>query len=207
MPIGSEPKEGGLGRSMPRVFGYARPTATSGGADTQTQQLAAAGAETIFVEKHPPQARKGLRERGRLFNQIGSGDILLLQTLDRLGTTLEDMLQSLAMLVDRGVAIKVLDDGFETAPDQTHLDLLRLLTAAHSALRSETIKIGVAVARANGGAKSGTPAVLSPDQWEDIETRIRATSVETVAKEFDISRQTLWAYRRRMAEQARPAKS
>jgi DNA invertase Pin-like site-specific DNA recombinase len=192
---------------MPRIYGYVRPAASAAATDTQTQQLIAAGAETIFVEKNTPQARRALRERRRLIDRIEPGDTLVLQSLDRLGTSLEDMLHCFAMLVDRGVGIKVLDAGFESVPDQAHRDLLKLLTGAHSALRSEAIKINVAVARAKGGKKAGSPPTLAPEQWPDIEIRIKTASLETVAGELNVSRQTLWTYRRRMAKQADTATS
>lgn len=185
---------------MPRIYGYARPKASA--ADAQAQQLAAAGAETIFVEKTAPQARRALRERRRLFDRIEPGDTLILPSLDRLGTSLEDLLQCFALLLDRGVRIKLLDTGFETSPDRAHRDLLKLLTEAHSALRSDAVKIHLAAARAQGGKKAGRPPTLTPEQWPDIEARIKTTSIETVAGELNVSRQTLWTYRRRMEQQA-----
>ena len=183
---------------MPRIYGYVRPTAPAAGDDAQTRNLADAGAEMIFTEKVTPQARRGMRERRRLFDQIRPGDTLILQSLDRLGTTLEDMLHSLAMLVDRGVSLQLLEPVFEAT---AHRDLLNILTAAHSALRSETVKLNLAAARARGGKKAGSPPTLTPEQWPEIEARIKATSVETVARERNVSRQTLWTYRRRMAKQ------
>jgi DNA invertase Pin-like site-specific DNA recombinase len=187
---------------MPRIYGYARPAVSAGAADPQEQELAAAGAEAIFVEKNTSRGHRGMRERRRLLDRIGPGDTLILKSLDRLGTGLEDLLHCLAMLVDCGVGIKVLDPRFETGPDQAHLDLLKILIGAQSALRSDAIKANVAQARAKGGAKPGSPSILAPEQWPDIEARIKATSIERVAKELRVSRQTLWTYRRRMAEQA-----
>lgn len=186
-------------RSMARKYGYVRPTALPADAQAQAENLAAAGAETIFIEKSTPQARRGMRERRRLFDQIKPGDTLILQSLDRLGTTLEDILHGLALLAERGVRFEILEPSFETAPNLAHLDLLRLLTGAHTALRSETIKLNLAAARAKGGRKAGSPHTLAPEQWPEIQARINATSLTAVAAELKVSRQTLWTYRRRMA--------
>ncbi|WP_454887797.1 recombinase family protein [Sphingomonas oryzagri] len=187
---------------MARIYGYARPTASIPDPHIHARQLAAAGAETIFLEKNNTQARRALRERRRLLDQITSGDALILPSLDQLGTNFDDVLRCLEMLVDRDVDIKVLDVGFETAgaSNRAYRALLKLLAGVRSALHSETIKHNLAVARAKGGQKAGLPAILSDDQWPDIKARIEDTSLKEVAQELNVSRQTLWNYRRRMAK-------
>ena len=192
-----------LGGSMARVYGYARPTASLPDPQTRAQELASAGAETIFVEKDSAQARRAMRERRRVLNQIGPGDTLILLSLDQLGTNFDDMLRCFEMLVERDVDVKVLDAGLESAgaANRAYRDLLKLLANARSALHSDTIKHNLAVARAKGGPKAGQPAILTDDRWPDIKARIKNTSLEEVARELRVSRQTLWNYRRRMAKQ------
>lgn len=194
---------------MARVYGYARPTASLPDPETHAQELAVAGAGTIFVEKNNAQARRAMRERRRLLDQIAPGDTLILLSLDRLGTSFDDVLRCFELLVERGVDIKVLDVGFETAGAFNHAyrDLLKLLVGARSALHSDTIKLNLAIAKAKGGKKAGKPAALTADQWPGIKTRIENASLEEVAKELRVSRQTLWNYRRRMAMEEDPPTS
>ena len=186
---------------MARVYGYARPTVSLPEPRTLAQELADAEAEQIFVEKNGSEARRAMRERHRLFKQIAPGDTLILLSLDQLGSSLEDVLRCFDLLVGRGVNIKILNANFETALASGSADLLKLLVGALSALHSETVKLNVAAARARGGKAAGKPASLTSDQWPGIKARIAEATLETVADELGVSRQTLWTYRRRMASQ------
>jgi DNA invertase Pin-like site-specific DNA recombinase len=185
---------------MARVFGYSRPTVSLPDPEIHARELAEAGAETVLVEKDGAQARRGMRQRRRLIDEIGEGDTLILLSLDRLGTNLEDVLRCLDLLVNRGVNLKIVDPGFETIASrrEAYTELLALLAGARSALHSDAIKLGRAA-----GKTGGTPSTLTPEQWPDIRERIRAAPLETVASELGVSRQTLWTYRRRMAAQDR----
>jgi DNA invertase Pin-like site-specific DNA recombinase len=188
---------------MSRIFGYARPTESEPEAEPLAEALAKAGAKLIFLEKSRPQARRGLRERKRLLDQIGPGDTLILTGLDRLGTSFEDVLDCLELLIDRGVNLKVLDADFKTGgkADRAYSDLLKLLAGARSTLRSEAIRSNLADARAKGGRAAGKEPTLKPEQWPQISARIGETTLEIVAQELGVHRQTLWHYRRRMKEQ------
>jgi DNA invertase Pin-like site-specific DNA recombinase len=163
--------------------------------------VAEAGADHIFVEQDNGQARRGMRARRRLLEQIAAGDTLILPSLDKLGTSFEDVLRCLDILVARGVNVKVLDANFETDAATTSADLLKLLVEALSALHSETIKLNLLAARAKGGRAAGKPASLTPDQWPSIKAQIEGAPLEKVAGELGVSRQTLWTYRRRMTKQ------
>ena len=183
---------------MARVYGYTRPTASLPDHRTHAAQLAAAGADRIFVEKDSGQARRGMRERQQLLKQIAPGDTLILPSLDRLGTSLEDVLRCFERLVDRGVEVKIVEPGFESAGALGSGPLLKLLVGTVSALHSETIKGSLAAARAAGGKAAGKSPSLTPDQWPDIQARIAKAPLDAVAEELGVSRQTLWTYRRRM---------
>lgn len=192
---------------MARVYGYGRPTASLPDSSVQARHLADVGAEEIFVEKTGSQARRGMRERQRLFKQIAPGDKLILLSLDRLGTNLEDVVRCLDMLVARGVVVDVLNVGFSTRNAAGSADLLKMLIGTLSALHSETVKLNLASARARGGKAAGKPVSLDPEQWPAVKERIADATLETVAQELGVSRQTLWTYRRRMVALEKAAAS
>jgi DNA invertase Pin-like site-specific DNA recombinase len=184
---------------MVRVYGYARVTASRPDPAGLAAELEAAGATEIFVDKI---SGRGLRQRRRLLDTLGINDTLVLPGLHFLGTTFDDVLSCLALLVDRGIAVRILDVGFETGgkADRAYRDLLQLLSGARSTLRSETIKANLAAAREKGGKAAGKEAMLKPEQWPRIRARIQETTLEIVAQELGVHRQTLWTYRRRMKE-------
>jgi DNA invertase Pin-like site-specific DNA recombinase len=188
---------------MAGFFGYARPTTSLPDPRSHVQQLTDAGAKTIFVEKNSVQARRALRERQRLLEQIAPGDTLILTSLAHLGTSAEDLMRCLDILVGRGIRIKIIDADFVIGGKhaQAYRDLLQLLAAARSTLLGETIRQSLASSRAKGGKASGKPFTLKPEQWPDIKTRIDDATLEQVAVELGVSRQTLWSYRRRMSAQ------
>lgn len=188
---------------MVRVYGYARPTASRPDPAALLQELEAAGAEEIFVEKHGATARRGLRERRRLLDRLSTGDTLIVSGLHLLGTTFEDVLNCLEILVDRGVAVRILDAQFATGgqADRAYSDLLKVLSGARSTLRSEAIKANLAAARERGGKAAGKEPTLKPEQWPEIKARISEATLEAVAQELGVHRQTLWTYRRRMKQQ------
>lgn len=192
---------------MARVFGYARPSASGSDTATLTRELLDAGAEKIFIERTTARAPRSMRERRNLLRQIKADDTLVLVSLDRLGTTFDDMLRCFATLVDRGVNVSIIDGGLETHGPclEAYQSLLAVLKNASSALHSETIKLRLAAARARGGAPAGMKPTLTEDMWPDIRSSIETKPIETVASDLGVSRQTLWTYRRRMTAAENPA--
>jgi DNA invertase Pin-like site-specific DNA recombinase len=184
---------------MARVFGYSRPTASLPDPESHERELAKAGAETILVERNGAQARRAMRQRRRLIDEISEGDTLILLSLDRLGTSFEDVLRCFELLVNRGVNLRIVEPGFKTATPrlEAYRELLALLGGARSALHSDAIKL----ARAEGGKSGGTLSTLTPEQWPAIKERLRTEQREAVAIDLGVSRQTLWTYRRKMVAQ------
>ena len=187
-------------RSMGRTFGYARPTPTMPDPADHFRELSAAGATEIYVEKKAAAARRGMLERQRLLRDLASGDTLILAQLGHLGTTLEEVMRLLELLMDREVTVRVLASGFDTgsASLPAYRELLGLLIATRSALHSEIVKGRLAATRAKGGKAGGNPTALAEAQWPDIKERLTTAKISDVAEDVGVSRQTLWKFRRKM---------
>lgn len=196
---------------MGRTFGYSRPTVGSPDPQDHDRELAQAGASEIYVERHAAGTGRPMLARQRLLRTIAAGDTLILAQLDRLGSNLDDVLSCLDLLIERGVHLRVLNPAFETrsADIEAQRALLRLLAATRSAFRSSLVKAKRAAAREKGGKPGGPPPTLTEDQWPTIRRRLDSELIGAVATDLGVSRQTLWTYRRRMAEQeqieAKPA--
>lgn len=191
---------------MARVFGYARPSPSQSDTAILTRELADAGAEEIFVETTSARAPRSMRERRNLLRRIKADDTLVVVSLDRLGTTFDDVLRCFTILVDRGVNVSIINAGVETHGPclQAYQALLGVLKYANSALHSETIKLRLAAARARGGAPAGMKPTLTDEMWPNIKRTIESTPLEVVASDLGVSRQTLWTYRRRMIAKEHP---
>jgi DNA invertase Pin-like site-specific DNA recombinase len=97
-----------------------------------------------------------------------SGDQLVITKLDRLGRSLEHLIELSALLQARGVDLVVLDQGIDTPTEvgRMFFPVLRSIAEFEHVLMSERTRDGLAAARARGrtggqkpklGASSGAP--------------------------------------------------
>ncbi|WP_242187163.1 recombinase family protein [Sphingomonas sp. CARO-RG-8B-R24-01] len=191
---------------MPRVFGYARPTFTNPDPKTHATQLSEAGAERLFVETTTGRAPRSMKARRELFQELRSKDTLIVPGLDRLGFNIDDILRSLAGLVEKDVNVRLLDAEIETEGSgrDGYRSLLAAIKTASSALHSEQAKVDIARAKARGGNPAGGRAKLTDDMWPDVRARLKTTKVKVLAHELGVARQTLWNFRRRCQRLATP---
>lgn len=93
-------------------FGYIRVSTVSQNLDRQTDALVAAGidAADIYDDRisGARQSRPGLDD---LLSRVREGDEITVVSLDRLGRSALHLMQTVAMLEDRGVAVRSLRDG------------------------------------------------------------------------------------------------
>ena len=118
--------------------------------------------------------------------------------MDRLARNLGDLLGLVKGLNDRGVVITFHKENitFTGAADAMAMMMLSVMGAVAQFERSmilERQKEGIAIAKSKGVYK-GRAAVLNATQIEEIKARLAAgESKVALAKEFQISRQTLYS--------------
>lgn len=99
-------------------YGYAR-VSTDGqqrkgtSLEEQTKELREAGAEKIIVDHYTGTKVNDRPEFGKLLNELKEGDTLLITKLDRFARTVIEGSQVVRELVDRGVAIRILNMGLQ----------------------------------------------------------------------------------------------
>ncbi len=123
--------------------------------ESQHDALTAAGCDEIFLDKasgtlaRRPELDKALLSANR------TGDQIVITKLDRLGRSLEHLLELSKQLQDRGVDLVVLDQGINTPPPsaacsfKTSVPSPSSLLSRH-ALMSERTVDGLTAARARG---------------------------------------------------------
>ncbi|HEY1257141.1 MAG TPA: recombinase family protein [Terracidiphilus sp.] len=128
------------------------------------------------------------------------GDTLLIHSMDRLARSLTDLRLLVKSLTDRGVAVKFIKESLTfTGEDSPMANLLLSMLGAvaefERALILERQREGIALAKAAGKYKGRKPTLSAA---KIAEIRLRAASGEisrtVLAKEFGISRQTLYTY-------------
>ena len=97
------------------IYGYARVSTTGqdlygNGLTAQSEQLKAAGAETIFAEAYTGTKRHR-PELDRLLRTVQSGDTLVVAKLDRIARSARDGIDLVDELCGRGVTVNILNMG------------------------------------------------------------------------------------------------
>lgn len=130
---------------------------------------------------------------------VREGDTLHVHSMDRLARNLEDLLRMVRELNAKGVQVRFQKENLTfTGNDDTMAVLMLSLLGAVAAFERQLIRDrvaeGVALAKAAGKFKGGTKK-LKADQVAALVARV-ATGVPkaVVAREFGISRETLYTY-------------
>src|SRR3954454_22156850 len=112
-PTNSPTVSGRLGDGMGDILGYARVSTNDQDVAGQTMRLTQAAAIKVFTDARSGRTmdRPGL---DALLAYARKGDTLAVVRLDRLGRTLSELLATVAMLKDRGIAMLSLEEKIDT---------------------------------------------------------------------------------------------
>ena len=91
------------------IVGYARVSTDGQSLEAQDTALTAAGAERVFAEKQSG-IKTDRAALARCLRGLEAGDVLLVTKLDRLARSTRDLLNTLAMISDKGASFKSLGD-------------------------------------------------------------------------------------------------
>ena len=129
------------------------------------------------------------------------GDTVVVHSMDRLARNLDDLRRLVQMLTKRGIRIEFVKEGLHfTGEDSPMANLLLSVMGAFAeferALIRERQREGIVLAKKRG-AYRGRKKALSPEQVTDLRRRAAAGEQKaTLAREFGISRETLYQYLR-----------
>ncbi|MXX91104.1 MAG: recombinase family protein [Boseongicola sp. SB0677_bin_26] len=146
------------------LHGYARVSTGEQTLDAQIRELRAAGCISI-AEEHASGGDPGRPVLSRLLRQLDAGDTLVVVRLDRLGRSLQNLLETINDLHERGIHFRSLGDPVDTASPQGRftLQILGAMAEFERALIRERTLSGLAAARAEG-RKGGNPGLVSGDE-------------------------------------------
>lgn len=185
------------------LIGYARVSKADGSQSVQMQEdaLRAAGVEptAIYVDR---ASGKDVKRVGfeACIKALRAGDVLLVWKLDRLGRSLQDLVQVAALLTERGVGLRVLAGAGALIDTTTPAGRLSfgifaaLAEFERELIRERTIE-GLRAARARGRS-GGRPAALSKSKLRlaQIALQDRTTPVAELCRDLGVSRSTLYRY-------------
>jgi DNA invertase Pin-like site-specific DNA recombinase len=133
---------------------------------------------------------------------VRDGDVLIVHSMDRLARNLDDLRKLVTDLTGRGVSVHFVKESLDFTPDKESpmakllLSVMGAFAEFERALLKERQREGIAIAKAKGVYKGRKPS-LNAGQVEELHKRIAAGEKKAViAREFGISRETLYQYAR-----------
>ena len=132
---------------------------------------------------------------------VRDGDTVVVHSMDRLARNLEDLRRLVRELTARGVRIEFIKEGLtftgEDTPMATFLlSVMGAFAEFERALIRERQREGIALAKRRGVYR-GRKKALSATQAQEVQRRAGAGEAKAaLAREFGISRETLYQYLR-----------
>jgi len=140
-------------------------------------------------------------ELQQLLEFVREGDTVMVHSMDRLARNLDDLRRIVKLLTGKGVCVEFVKEHLTFRGDDSPMAtlLLSMMGAFAEFERSlilERQREGIAQAKARGAYKGRKPS-LSPSKAEELRERIRAGEMKAkLAREYGISRETLYQYAR-----------
>ena len=175
-------------------IGYARVSTAEQNLTLQTDALAAAGCERIFVET-ASGAQRDRPELQRALDFMRPGDTLVVWKLDRLARSMRQLIDTVELLQSKAMGFRSLTEAIDTttAGGMLVFHIFGALAQFERAIIRERTKAGLDAARARG-RKGGRPPKLSEAKLRVAKTLLRdpEISVAEVARHVGVSPATLF---------------
>lgn len=189
--------EGGKVSGKGQRVGYVRVSSVDQNADRQLESLAVDRVFTDYASGKDVD-RPALRE---LLAYVRDGDIIVVHSMDRLARNLDDLRKVVQDQTKRGVQIQFVKENLTfTGQDSSMAHLLLSVLGAVAQFERDLIRErqreGIALAKLRGVYR-GRAKSLSDAQAEELRRRVTGGEKKSqLAREFSISRETLYQYLR-----------
>lgn len=190
------------------LLGYTCVSDAGQDAAVQSEVLMAAGVDAlnIFSDVAPPKRaadRPGMR---RLLDTVEEGETVVVWRIDLLGRSLSEVLDTVAMMVGRGLDLVSVQDGIDsrTTTGRLMVDLIVSLSQYERHLTGERVAAGMSSAR-RAGTRLGRPpldSLLIRDKVRAVEdARARGLSAADAAQLVGWSRATFYRHQKEHGSQ------
>ena len=176
------------------LIGYARVSTADQNLDLQSDALASAGCQRVFMDT----ASGSLADRPQLvacLDYVRGGDTLVVWRLDRLGRSLPHLIDTVRSLAERGVGFKSVQESIDTTTPGGRLvfHVFAALAEFERDLIRERTHAGLAAARARGRVGGRKPALTAAKAKaaKDLYDA-GGTTVADIARVVGVSRATLY---------------
>ena len=178
-------------------IGYIRVSSVDQNSDRQLEGVVL---DRIFTDKVSGK-NTNRPELDNLIRFAREGDTIIVHSMDRLARNLDELRYLVNSLTNRGISIEFIKEnlsftGEDSPISKLMLSIMGAFAEFERALIRERQREGIALAKQRGVYK-GRKKALSTEQAADLVNRVQAGENKSkVAKEFGISRETLYQYLR-----------
>ena len=176
------------------LTGYARVSTAGQSPDGQSDRLTAAGCERIFTD-HASGTKASRPQWDECRRYLRRGDTLVIVKLDRAGRSVRHLVELAADLAERGIGLRVLDQGVDTTTPGGRLffHVLSAMAEFEHDLLVERVNDGLAAARARGRTGGRRPVLTEAKRKRAQELYDeRRLTVAEIAKTVGVSETTLY---------------
>lgn len=164
------------------------------------RQLEGVALDKVFTDKASAKDTNRPQLQAAL-HHIRAGDKLVVHSMDRLARNVEDMLRVVREMNDRGVSVDFIKEnmsftaGSEDPRSTLMFTMLSAFAQFERSLIRERQREGIALAKAKGTVYKGRKPALNAERIAQLREQAAAGANRTkLAKEFGISRETLYQY-------------
>jgi DNA invertase Pin-like site-specific DNA recombinase len=173
-------------------IGYARISSPDQTLMQQKEALQKAGCSTIFTDIAGGGKAKhtGL---DKALSSLRPDDTFVVWRLDRLGTSIKELLTTMTFLAEQGIGFKSLSEHIDTTA-RGGKQVFQIVGALRTAMKEKT-KAGLTVARAKG-RKGGRPKTLTAQEVKQLQELYtnKENSIPEICQKLHISKSTLYRY-------------
>jgi len=176
-------------------IGYVRVSSVD---QNEGRQLDGLDLDRTFTDKLSGKDTKRPQLQAAL-EYLRDGDLLVVHSMDRLARNLDDLRKIVSDLTTRRVQVSFIKEGLlftgeDSAMSKLLLSVMGAFAEFERALLKERQREGIALAKKAGVYKGRKPS-LTPERVQELRTRVRAGEKRAgLAREFGISRETLYQY-------------
>jgi len=180
---------------MGHRVGYQRVSTVD---QNSARQLDGVQLDKMFTDKASGKDTKR-PELARALEYVREGDVLVVHSMDRLARNLEDLRRIVRELTGKGVRVEFVQEslaftGEDSAMNTLLLSMLGAVAEFERSMILERQREGIALAKA-AGKYTGRKAALTSAQAARLRERLAdGESVTALARDYGISRQTVYNY-------------
>ena len=179
------------------LIGYARVSTHDQDPRLQVDALESAGCTRIYVDEGVSGAAVIKPELAKALKRAQSDhDTLVVWKLDRLGRSTRDLIDTVAMLRERGIGLRSLkEEAIDTTTPTGNLvfQIFSVIAEYERNANHERTMAGIAAAR-KAGVRMGRPPSITEAKWRHARTVLEMTPalpVSAIAEMLGVSRQTV----------------